>query len=81
LDALKKGQQLAQEEAVRNGILDPSRLRKKWIGVMDERERESHRQMEGESVPYNFPYSNGQMIPGESEYNCRCLSRFYESRP
>jgi hypothetical protein len=81
LDALKKGQQLAQEEAVRNGILDPSRLKKKWIGVMDERERESHRQMEGESVPYNVPYSNGQQVPGETEWNCRCLSRFYESRP
>jgi hypothetical protein len=81
LDALKKGQQLAQEEAVRNGILQGDRLMKKWIGVMDERERESHRAMEGESVPYNVPYSNGQQVPGETEWNCRCLSRFYESRP
>jgi hypothetical protein len=80
LDTLKKGQQLAQEDAVRRGILDPSRLYKMWIGVMDDRERESHRAMEHESVPYNIPYSNGQMIPGEDEYNCRCLSRFYERR-
>lgn len=79
LDALKKGQQLAQEEAVKNGFLDGSRLRKTWIGVMDSRERESHRAMEHETVPYNIPYSNGQMIPGESEYNCRCLSRFTQA--
>jgi hypothetical protein len=28
-------------------------------------------------VPADQPYSNGQMVPGEDEYNCRCISAFF----
>jgi hypothetical protein len=75
LDALKKGQQLATQDAIDKGLLDPERLWKSWITVQDERVRDSHAAMHGETVRFYATYSNGQTIPGETEYNCRCLSR------
>ena len=74
LQAMKLGQDLAWKEAADKGIVDMGQLNKTWKGVMDDRERDSHVIMEGETVPYDQPYSNGQMIPGEDEYNCRCIS-------
>jgi len=47
---------------------------------MDSRERDSHIAMEGDTVPWDQLYSNGQMIPGDTEYNCRCVS-IYRQRP
>lgn len=76
-DAYKRGQQLAWQDAVDKGIVDGSRLKKQWIGVMDDRERPTHVAMEKEIAPYDQPYSNGQMVPGDSEWNCRCISRFF----
>lgn len=76
LDAQKLGQQLSIDRAVSQGILDGERMQKVWVGVMDERERDEHVAMEGETVPYDELYSNGEDIPGESTYNCRCISRF-----
>jgi hypothetical protein len=76
MDAMKQGQKLSVQSAVDQGIYDPNRLVKTWVGVMDEREREEHVRMEKETVPYNGRYSNGQDVPGESDYNCRCISRF-----
>jgi F like protein len=74
LQAMKLGQDLAWQDAADKGIVDLNQLNKTWKGVMDDRERDSHVIMEGETVPYDQPYSNGQMIPGEDEYNCRCIS-------
>lgn len=79
LDSMKLAQHLNMEDAIEKGAIDPSRLMKKWVGVMDSRERPSHVAMEGETVPYNHTYSNGQMIPGDSEYNCRCISRYFQA--
>ncbi len=42
--------------------------------------RDEHVPMNGETVPYDQPYSNGQMIPGEGDYNCGCLSRYHLQR-
>lgn len=77
LNAMKLGQRLAWVEAVEKGLVDGAALRKRWVGVMDSRERPEHVAMEGETVPYDEQYSNGQMDPGDDEYNCRCLSRFF----
>jgi hypothetical protein len=74
LDAMKLGQDLAWRDAMDRGIVEPGSLNKTWKGVMDDRERDEHVAMEGETVPFEAPYSNGQMIPGEDEYNCRCIS-------
>lgn len=76
LDSYKLGQSLSWQTAVDQGIVDGGNLTKTWVGVMDDRERDEHVEMEGETVAYDDTYSNGEDIPGESTYNCRCLSRF-----
>lgn len=76
LDAQKLGQQLTWDQAVERGDVDGEKLTKTWTGVLDDRERPEHVAMEGETVPHDQPYSNGQMIPGETEWNCRCVSLF-----
>lgn len=78
LDAFKLGQELSWKDAKDKGLLgERDVLVKQWKGVMDAREREEHIAMEGETVPMDERYSNGEMIPGESTYNCRCLSIVY----
>ena len=77
LDSFKLGQQLAYQDAIDKGLIPPDRLTKTWRGVLDNRERPEHVAMEGETVPFRDLYSNGEMIPGDSTYNCRCLSRFH----
>lgn len=78
LSAVKLGQRLSWEEAATKGIVDRSRLKKQWVGVKDDRERPEHLKMEGEVVPFDQPFSNGQMIPGEDDYNCRCSAYYFE---
>lgn len=79
LDALKLGQELSWRDAIDKGFV-PDNLMKQWKGVMDDREREEHIAMEGETVAFDQPYSNGEMVPGESTYNCRCLSIIFAGR-
>lgn len=75
LDAMKEGQRLSWFDAKEKGVIPPdSQLTKTWRGVMDKRERPEHVAMEGQTVPFESTYSNGQMNPGDGEYNCRCLS-------
>lgn len=51
---------------------------KRWIATNDSRTRESHVDIDGETVPLDEPFSNGLMYPadpsGEPEevFNCRC---------
>lgn len=49
---------------------------KTWFGVMDEKERDEHVEMEGETVGVDEPFSNGLQYP--SEPNCRCHSLIHE---
>ena len=74
MDAQKLGQHLAYTDAVDRGDIAGEQLTKRWSGVLDDRERDSHLAMEGETVPWDSPYSNGQMQPGDGEWNCRCVS-------
>lgn len=76
LDTFKEGQHLAWDNAVEAGLVAQEDLTKTWRGVLDDREREEHLAMEGETVSADEPYSNGQMEPGDDEYNCRCLSQY-----
>lgn len=82
LDAMKLGQRLSWEDAIEKGIVDRDRLFKQWIGVMDDRERPEHREMEKITVHFDeaFPEPSGEMIPGESTYNCRCIPRYFVAR-
>lgn len=70
LDANKLAHQLTWESAVQRGDIDPAKLWKRWIGVKDDRERPTHLAMEGETVRWDERYSNGQMVPGDDEFNC-----------
>lgn len=78
-DAQKLANRLAWQEAIAKGAVDGSRLKRKWIGVNDARERPSHVAMNDEVAPFDQPYSNGQIVPGFGEYNCRCVERFFVS--
>lgn len=80
LDAFKQGQKLSWDDAIARGIVDVDTMTKTWVTVGDDRVRDSHLAMQGETVPYNSPYSNGQQVPGEDEYNCRCVSRYAVAR-
>lgn len=73
LDSLKLGQRLAWDEARAQGFV-AGEMTKTWVGVKDDRERPEHLAMEGETVPIDSLYSNGQQQPGDGEYNCRCVS-------
>jgi hypothetical protein len=74
LDAQKLANRLSWQESIDRGFVDGSRLEKTWRGVMDDRERPEHIAMEGETVPFALPYSNGEDVPGASTFNCRCVS-------
>lgn len=76
LDAMKLGQRLAWADAAEQGIVDRSRLYKRWLGVLDARERPEHIAMEGETVQFDELFSNGEMVCGDSTFNCRCLPRY-----
>jgi hypothetical protein len=80
LDSQKLAQKLSWQAAIDQGIVDGSRLTKTWIGIMDAREREEHRAMEGQTVGFYARYTNGEDVPGESTYNCRCISRITQKR-
>ena len=80
LDALKQGQKLSVEQAVEAGYLDGDRMRKRWSTVGDSKVRDEHVAMEGEDVAWDALYSNMEDVPGESTYNCRCRSVFYQAR-
>jgi hypothetical protein len=73
LDAQRSAQRLVWEEAIESGAVARGDVTKTWRGVKDERERPEHLAMEGETVQFDQPFSNGEMIPGESTYNCRCI--------
>jgi predicted GNAT family acetyltransferase len=75
IDAMKLGQRLSWEDAISKGVVNAEDLQEEWITAGDDRVRESHEKMNGEKKPFNGVYSNGQTIPGESEFNCRCISR------
>lgn len=80
LDSFKNAQRLAWQQAIDAGIVDAGRLRKTWVQIDRPTKRESHIPLNGETVPFDQPYSNGQQVPGEGEYNCACLSRVFQAR-
>lgn len=79
-DAQRVGQQQAWADAVAQGTVDGDRLVRTWVGVMDSRERPEHVAMEGETVPWDQPYSTGQHYAGEGDYGCRCIDRYHLRR-
>jgi SPP1 gp7 family putative phage head morphogenesis protein len=52
------------------------RFTKTWSGVLDDRERDEHVALEGETVGIDETFSNGLQFP--SEPNCRCVVTYAE---
>lgn len=56
------------------------RIEKTWVSSRDDRVRDSHWLVDGETVPLDQPFSNGLMQPGDPDgsaadvINCRCVS-------
>lgn len=54
------------------------KMKKQWLSTPDGRTRDSHREVDGETVGVNENFSNGLEFPGdpggppEEVYNCRC---------
>lgn len=80
MDSVKLGQKLAWDDAIARGDVEGGQLDKEWVVVGgpagDGRNRPEHLEMHGERVRYDQPFSNGQMVPGESDFNCRCIARY-----
>ena len=62
------------EEWKQSGVVE----KKEWVAVRDERTRESHAELDGETVKLGERYSNGLRFPSdpagdpEEVINCRC---------
>ena len=60
------------------------KVRKRWVATKDDRTRKSHRRLDGETVDWDKPFSNGLMYPGDPSgpgaevYQCRCTLRTVE---
>ena len=81
LDAQRLAQRNAWQSAIGDGFVDPNLLQHTWVDSGDGKVRDEHAAMNGETVPFDQPYSNGQMFPGETDFNCRCTERFTERKP
>lgn len=81
LDSQKLGNRLSWNEAAAKGLVDRALMQKTWLGVMDSRERPEHVAMQGQTVPIDMPFSNGQDLPGDTEYNCRCIEKITLKKP
>lgn len=53
-------------------------VEKRWVAVLDNRTRHTHRMLDGVAVPVDATFPNGCRFPGDPEgrpeevYNCRC---------
>ena len=72
--AQNAGRQQSMKDAENLGI----ELEKQWMATLDSHTRDSHADIDGETVPVNSKFSNGLEYPGEAGgapaevYNCRC---------
>lgn len=53
-------------------------VKKRWMATLDNRTRDSHAELDGETIDVDKKFSNGLMYPGDPNgagrevYNCRC---------
>lgn len=84
LDSQRLAQRMTWEDLITRGTVQRSRVRRSWVAVGgpegDGRNRPEHLEMHGEEVGFDERYSNGQMVPGETDFNCRCIERYRLAR-
>lgn len=73
-NTMKQGQWLAWQQAA---LPEGMELWKQWQTVGDNKVREEHAAMAGETQPFDMLYSNQQMVPGDTDFNCRCGSYYF----
>ena len=80
LQAANQGQKELWLQAKEQGAL-PQTAKKIWIDTGDERERDEHRQMAGQTVELDQPFllSDGTPIEPGEEVNCRCSQGIVEA--
>lgn len=61
-----------REAAKQSGVVK----KKIWLTSRDDRVRDSHIAMEGETVDLDERYSDGSMFPGEQDIMCRCVETY-----
>jgi len=47
-----------------------------WVTSRDDRVRDEHVAVDGETVDFDKPYSTGEMYPGEEAIMCRCVESY-----
>lgn len=81
-NAYKIGQHRAMQQIADD--VPNAKIVKTWKGVMDSIERPTHRDMEGVTVGlddyWNVQDAGPQMVPGDNEYNCRCVATYRVTR-
>lgn len=76
--ALNQSNVEAYQQAIDSGAIRRQDVRRVWVSTADGRTRDSHREMDRESVGIDQPFSNGLMYPGDPNgpasevINCRC---------
>ena len=92
--AMTGAQNAGRQESLRNANKQGVEVYKQWMATLDSHTRDSHADVDGESVPVDSKFSNGLEYPGEpggapaEVYNCRCTmvgdlkkySSFYSRR-
>lgn len=77
LDALRQGQRASWVQAADVVGFDRGLLMKERVTVGDSRVREDHAEINGQTVPFDVPYTNGEIVSGDQSYNCRCIDRYF----
>jgi len=74
LESLRVGNQLSWQDSIAKGFVPEGRVMKRWLHLAGQANpRPHHIAMDGETVPLNQPYSNGDMHAGEGDaWNCHC---------
>ena len=77
LEAVRRGQRLSWEDAIDRGLIKRDECWRRRNTVGDSRVRPAHDAMNGETRPLDEPYSNGELVVGDTEYNCRCTETYF----
>jgi hypothetical protein len=82
MTALHAGQEEATRQAVEAGQLDAAAVRKRWRSTRDSKVRDTHRHLDGQSVPLNgvfvsssgarLRYPGDERAPAAERVGCRC---------
>ena len=89
ITALREGRRQGIEQAIAQGVMDPTAIVREWSATMDKRTRRDHIIMDGRKVsgmiePWVLPDGSRMMYPGDTSLNaaadqtiqCRCLEQY-----